>query len=151
MGYKEINAKEVRTIQLNITTDYAIRIVFYLATKNEVVSSKELSENTIITQNMVLKIGRKLQEAGIVKVVSGVQGGFYLGKKPEQIKLLDIINIMESTVKINRCLEADEFCNRKYCDKHITKKCPVRKTYTVIQDTIETQLKGVTLKDLMEE
>ena len=150
MSYKEINVKEVRTIQLNITTDYAIRIVFYLATKNEVVSSKELSENITITQNMVLKIGRKLQEAGIVKVVSGVQGGFYLGKKPEQIKLLDVINVMESTVKINRCLEADEFCSRKYCDKNITKKCPVRKTYTVIQDTIETQLKEVTLKDLIE-
>lgn len=100
---------------------------------------------------MVLKIGRKLQEAEVVKVVSGVQGGFYLNKKPEQIKLLDIINIMESTVKINRCLEADEFCSRKYCDQYITKKCPVRKTYTVIQDTIEAQLKGVTLKDLIEE
>lgn len=141
----------MRKIQLNITTDYAIRIVFYLASKNEVISSKELSENLIITQNMVLKIGRKLQEADVVRVVSGVQGGFYLSKKPEQIKLLDIINIMESTVKINRCLEADEFCSRKYCDKYITKKCPVRKTYKVIQNTIETQLKGVTLKDLIEE
>ena len=32
-------------MQLNITTDYAIRIILYLSTKQKKITSKELSEN----------------------------------------------------------------------------------------------------------
>lgn len=48
------------TMQLNIATDYAIRIVIYMAKQRRIVSSRELSENLKISQPFIYKIMRKL-------------------------------------------------------------------------------------------
>ena len=53
------------TMQLNIATDYAIRIVIYMAKQRRIVSSRELSENLKISQPFIYKIMRKLNHAGI--------------------------------------------------------------------------------------
>ena len=48
-------------MQLNITTDYAIRIILALANRDgEVVSSKDISMTMKIPQKYVLKITRSL-------------------------------------------------------------------------------------------
>ena len=41
------------TMQLNIATDYAIRIVIYMAKQRRIVSSRELSENLKISQPFI--------------------------------------------------------------------------------------------------
>ena len=43
-------------MQLNIATDYAIRIVIYMAKQRRIVSSRELSENLKISQPFIYKI-----------------------------------------------------------------------------------------------
>lgn len=53
-------------MQLNVTTDYAIRIVLYLAIKKEITTSKEIGAAMGIPKNYVLKITHKLVEAGII-------------------------------------------------------------------------------------
>ena len=40
-------------MQLNIATDYAIRIVIYMAKQRRIVSSRELSENLKISQPFI--------------------------------------------------------------------------------------------------
>mgnify|MGYP000604821798 CR=1 FL=1 len=51
-------------MQLNITTDYAIRIILALANRDgEVVSSKDISMTMKIPQKYVLKITRSLVAA----------------------------------------------------------------------------------------
>ena len=105
-------------MQLKITTDYAVRLVLYLAIERRIITSHELSNSLCIPKSMVLKIGRKLSDAEIVDITTGVQGGFSLRKNDTEISLMDIIKTMESTIKINRCLEDDEFCSREavpYC------------------------------------
>ena len=56
--------KRRNTMQLNIATDYAIRIVIYMAKQRRIVSSRELSENLKISQPFIYKIMRKLNHAG---------------------------------------------------------------------------------------
>ena len=43
-------------MHLKISTDYAVRIVLYLAKKRQLVQSKELSEQLHIPQGYVLKV-----------------------------------------------------------------------------------------------
>lgn len=93
-------------MQLNITTDYAIRIVSYLAIRGELVNSETIASVMGIPRGYVLKITKKLVRAGIAARVIGAQGGFLLDKGPEKISLYEIINIMEPTTRLNRCLEA---------------------------------------------
>lgn len=93
---------------------------------------------------MVLKIGKYLNDENIINVTAGVQGGFKLNKPADEIRLLDVIQITEPTMKINRCLEADHYCSRNAADT-----CPVRKTYCTIQKAFENSLRAVTFKDLL--
>lgn len=131
-------------MQLNLTTDYAIRIVLYLAMKGGIASSIEIAENMAIPQNAVLKIMRKLNSAGFTKTHIGIQGGYSLATPAEKITLLSIINTMESTTKLNRCLEDDQFCSR-----FTTESCPVRNFYCLLQRELEEKLSSITVQTLL--
>lgn len=50
-------------MQLNKTTDYAVRILIYLTKNDGVITLKELSENTNVSFNYTRKILRKLAKA----------------------------------------------------------------------------------------
>lgn len=131
-------------MQLKVSTNYAVRIVFYLAMTKKITTSKELSDKLSMPQSTVLKIGKKLSENGIISITTGMQGGFLLRKNPEDITIFDVINLFEPTTKINRCLEED-----KYCDGFATEDCPVRKVYCKIQQRFENDLKSTSIKDLL--
>ena len=75
----------------------------------------------------------------------GKNGGFAVNKPAQQIDLLSIIRIMENTVKINRCLEEDEYCSR-----FATATCPVRSFYCILQDELESKLSSITIKSLLD-
>lgn len=134
----------VKITQLNITTDYAIRILIFLAINNKTTSSQEISENMGIPKSYVLKVIQQLSKAGMTESYSGKNGGVSLLKSPENITLLDILQVMESTTKINRCLEED-----RYCSRFATDNCPVRKFYCVLQEELENKLKEITISSLI--
>ena len=131
-------------MQLNITTDYAIRIVYYLALKEETITASELASVLKIPVNYISKITKKLKAAEIVQACEGIKGGYALMKKPEMISLFDIVSSMEVTMKINRCLEPDGFCSR-----YATDYCNVHKALLNVQKTYEDALKSVTIADLI--
>ncbi|MFR1481658.1 RrF2 family transcriptional regulator [Phascolarctobacterium faecium] len=127
-------------MELNVTTDYAIRTVLYLAIKNELATANEIATAMGIPPSYVLKITRKLVVAGIIKRIVGAKGGFLLAKKQTEI-----INVLEATTKLNRCLEAD-----KYCSRFATENCPVRAFYCELQGLIEKKLKATTIASLLQ-
>lgn len=57
---------------------------------------------------------------------------------------LQIVNIMEKTMKLNRCLEPDRYCSRGAVDT-----CPARRFYANLQEKIEQTLKEMTIYELM--
>lgn len=130
-------------MQLKISTDYAIRIVLYLAMKEEGISLKELSEILKFESQYVIKFSKKLYDKGIVNI-DEMEEHFSLLKSPKEITMFDIINAMENTIKINLCLEED-----KYCSRFATDTCAVRKFYCELQNDIENSLKNKTIYDLL--
>ena len=99
-------------MQLKLTTDYAIRTVVYLATQSGITSVAEIGSKMGISENYLMKVLKALKDAGLVAGYQGKRGGYAISKKPEEISLWDIVEVMEGTTKINRCLEADGFCSR---------------------------------------
>lgn len=132
-------------MQLNITTDYAIRLTLYLSTCDKPTTSSELSSQLVVPQNYVSGIMKKLISSGIAASHPGISGGYFLIKEPHEITMYDIIAVMENTTRINRCLEPD-----RYCSRHATDTCPVRKFYVSLQNNIDENLKTTTLADLIE-
>ena len=97
-----------------------------------------------IPPSYVLKITSKLVVAGIIKRIVGAQGGFLLAKKPTEISLYEIINVLEATTKLNRCLEVG-----RYCSRFATENCPVRAFYCELQSLIEKKLQAMTVASLL--
>ena len=115
-------------MQLKITTDYAVRIVYYLALRKETVTAAQLSE-----------------DANIITACEGIKGGYLLSENPENISLFDIISSTEVTMKINRCLEEDGFCSRNATDY-----CSVHKAFLKVQKIYEDSLRAVRISDMIE-
>ena len=79
-------------MQLTSKTDYAIRIVCYLAAQRQMISTSELSQELSVPSSYIPKITKKLKQAGIIKVCEGTNGGYMLAKQPENISLMEIIS-----------------------------------------------------------
>lgn len=131
-------------MQLKISTDYAIRIVLYLASTQAAATSTEISAQMGIPQTVIATLARPLQEAGILTTQRGLGGGFTLCRKPEDISLHEIINIAEGTTRINRCLEEGNPCNRNGAPS-----CPVHKFYSHIQSYLDEAFKQKTIASLL--
>ena len=87
-------------MQLNQSTDYAIRMILYLAQASQTVPSSKLSAALGISSRYLLQIGARLRDAGMRRVSYGNSGGYVLAKSPGEITLLDIIILMEGNVLI---------------------------------------------------
>ena len=120
---------------MNVTTDYGIRAVLYLAQKNCTVSSNLICKDMKIPHTYMHKIARTLKGAGIIEEVRGSTGGFKLKEEPRNITLLNIIKAFEKTMNINRCLEEDKFCSR-----NATALCAIRGIYLNAQTELYNRL-----------
>ena len=130
-------------MQLNVTTDYAVRTVLYLATKKDYASSTEISKAMGIPHAYVLKLTKTLRDADIISEKRGAKGGFTLKADPDQLTLLDILLKFEKTMIINKCLEKDGHCSR--CAQPY---CNVRKLLVKVQAQVGAAL-SVKISDFL--
>ena len=127
-------------MQLNVTTDYAIRTVMHLASRpGSYVSGKAICADTNIPSNYIHHIAHKLISGGILGSVKGQRGGYYLEKAPDQITLLDIVSIMEGPIRLER--RDDETADDN--------TAALGKYYQKIQQDICESFRGVTIAQIM--
>ena len=131
-------------MQVKLFTDYAIRIVLYVAECNDIVPSIEISRKLNIPQSIVLKIGNKLKHSGILAPLAGIQGGLRLKKRPEDITLMDIVVQFENSTKLSKCLD------EKHADKYGENNRAVRRFYEDLQMTFDEKFRDTTIGTLLE-
>ena len=131
-------------MQLTSTTDYANRIVCYLAAQRQMISTSELSQELSVPSSYIPKITKKLKQAGIIKACEGIKGGYQIAKQPENISLRDVISCTESTMAISRCLEKEGGCSRNYiyC-------CKVHQILLELQNIYNNRLESVKISDII--
>ena len=74
-------------MHITLETDYAIRIVDFMAKNDGRFDAKAISEKTYVPQTFAMKILRKLGNAGIVNSYKGTKGGYELGRSPSELSL----------------------------------------------------------------
>lgn len=94
-------------MQLTKHTDYAFRILIFLASREQkgLTTIQEIAERYQISRNHLMKIVQKLSHAGFVNSIRGNQGGIHLGKAPAEIGLREVIELMEQTLAPVNCHE----------------------------------------------
>lgn len=128
-------------MQINRTTDYALRILICLGKENRTVPSSEIAKSMRISQRYLLSIARGLKDQGYIKVGYGPDGGYSLARPLKMISLYDIIILMEGTVTISRCLIQENHCEEMPCVLH--------DGYFFLQNIIECYLRNLTIDMLV--
>jgi Rrf2 family protein len=102
-------------MQITRAAEYAIRGVLYLSLQPEgaVCLLSEISERQDIPPSFLSKIFQNLARAGYVNSTRGTGGGFTLGKSPDDITLLDIVEAIDGQISLNVCLNAGATCDKK--------------------------------------
>ena len=125
-------------------TDYAFRALINLARRygRDVISTKVLAEEEDISYQFACKILQKLQSAKLVRSSMGPKGGYYLSKPPARVSLLEVIEAVQGRVSLNKCLLADDACDRK-------PNCRVSEKLAELQEYVESFLRDVTLDEFI--
>ncbi len=123
--------------------DYAFRIVRCLAAENGKMGSAQISECAGIPHRFTFKILRKLTHASITSSIRGKGGGYLLAKEPKDITMLDIVEIIDGPVCINKCLEPGYSCTM-----HQETLCQLHHKIAEISEKIRDELRLVTFDSL---
>ncbi len=109
------------TVIFSKKCEYGIQAVLYLAARNDqgLIVSDEIAKNLDIPKEFVSKILQNLTESGIINSRKGRVGGFTLGKSPDQITLLDIVEAIDGLEVFNNCVLGFPECSpEKPCPLH---------------------------------
>ncbi len=107
---------------LSTTAEYALRGMAYLARQPRVgiVLGRDLSREADVPQAYLTKILLVLRNAGLVTSVRGTGGGYRLSKSPEEIHLIDIVELFDGRKTQSPCLmgHSKECSDREPCSAH---------------------------------
>ncbi len=95
---------------LNAETDYAIRIVTYLAETGDKQDAKSISVATAVPLRFCLKILSRLVSYNIVKSFKGSKGGYILARRPEEITLFEVIDKINGGCELIHCQCGEGSC-----------------------------------------
>lgn len=98
-------------MHINLESDYAVRIVQYLAGHDERQDARTIADSTHVSLRFTLKIMRKLVAAGIVKSYKGAHGGYVLARPAGEITLRQVIEAAEGPYRFSRCVDGQYACN----------------------------------------
>jgi len=126
---------------------YGVRAMFELAKNygSYPVSVKAVSQRQEIPLSYLEQILNQLHKAKLVRSVRGPGGGFLLAKKPEDIRIIDIILALEESISPVFCVDDSEKNQCKNVDS-----CVARLLWKKLDRKIREVLEGTTLKDLSE-
>lgn len=141
-------------MQFSIGVEYAFHSLFYMVDlpEHKTVGIKEIARLNGITETYLSKIFAKLRKAGIVRSIAGVNGGYELARKADEISFWDIIEAIEGASYFFQCVEIRKK-NIFVDDPSIfTDKCPclIKVAMQEAEDLMRNQLKTKTLRWLHE-
>lgn len=93
-------------MRLTVHTDYALRMLMYLAVKDDGLATiSEIAARYRISKNHLMKVAHRLGLAGYVATVRGRSGGLRLAKPADAIGLGDIVRLTEPDMALVPCFE----------------------------------------------
>ena len=130
--------------KISTKSQYGLRAMTYLARQKNICPLKEIAKAEGISFDYLEKIISKLEKAGLVKAKKGVQGGYFISKKPSKIKVFEIISALEPNKQLVKCIPYGN--NKITCPRE--KKCLTKSLWKKVYDAVNKTLNSITLLDL---
>jgi Rrf2 family nitric oxide-sensitive transcriptional repressor len=133
-----------QAMRLTVYTDYALRVLMYLAVKEDGLATiDEIAKSYSISRNHLMKVVHQLGVAGYIETVRGRGGGLRLAKPAQAIGLGEVVRHTEPDMAIASCFNpVDAPCAIRQC-------CVLRRALEKARDAFVDVLEGYTLGDLV--
>lgn len=135
-------------MRLSTKGGYGVRAMFDLAQHygEGPIPLKSVAQRQEISEHYLEQLIANLRKAGLVKSIRGAQGGYMLARKPEEIRIGDIIRVLEGPIAPVDCVseEDPESCTR-------AESCIAKGIWEKVRDSITQVLDDITLLDMCEE
>lgn len=131
-------------MRLTVYTDYALRLLMYLAVKDDGLATiAEVAGSYGISKNHLMKVAHQLGMAGYVDTVRGRGGGLRLAKPVAAINLGDVVRHTEPDMALVSCFQPIEApCAIRSC-------CVLRRALARAADAFLGVLDEYSLDDLV--
>jgi len=132
-------------MQLNLSTDIALRTLIYLGQKDGPATIAEVSDAFDIVKTHLMKVVMQLVAAGVVVSERGRNGGIRLARDASEIVVGDVVRLMENNLALLYCMKEDAIDD--CCP--LMPNCRLRKLFFNAQKAFLDTLDGSTLADLL--
>jgi Rrf2 family protein len=133
-------------LQLSKKVEYGLIALRHMAmnSKGQVFTAKEIAAKYDVPYELLAKVLQKLTKAGVIVSTQGMHGGYSLAKKPNELQVSSIINIIEEVKPtIAECYaEGGEDCS-------IFDACTIRKPLGKMQHNLNLLLENTTLEQIV--
>ena len=136
-------------LNLNKKTGYALVAMTHLAglPDGHVASAREVAEKFGIPQSLLMNVMKELSAAGYTESVRGARGGYRLARRPEQITLADLIEVLEGPVRLAECVTGE---SGDVMECRLMDRCPIADPVHRVQRKLNDFLRKVTLAEIAE-
>jgi len=133
------------TVIFSKKCELALQAVLFLSIKKDkiIFSALEVSKELKVPKEFVSKMLQILTASGIIGSKKGKNGGFYLARRPSQIKLIEIVEAVDGLEVFNNCVLGFPDCSSDH-------PCPVHDKWGKIRDEAFKMLSEETLEQLKE-
>ncbi len=132
-------------MQLNVSTDIALRALIYLGKKDAPATIAEIAEASDIAKTHLMKVVMVLVSAGILLSERGRNGGIRLAMDARKISIADIVRLMENNLALVICMKED--ATDDACP--LMPQCRLRTLFFNAQKAFFATLGSATLADLL--
>ena len=130
-------------MKLNLQSDYALRVLIYVGTNGERLSTiGNIADAFDISNAHLMKVVHRLAKEGYLNTVRGKNGGMRLNRRPEAISVGDVVRSIEEDMTIIGCLGEEGFCQ-------IQGPCVLRRALREATNAFLSVLDKYTLADLL--
>lgn len=132
---------------LSKKTKYGLKALSYLAKqeKNTPILISDISESENISKKFLESILLILKKNGILSSKKGKGGGYYLLKKPKEIKISTIIRVLEGPIAMLPCASLNYY--EKCDDCTSEKQCSLNRLMVEVRDSTLKILEHKTLEN----
>jgi len=104
---------------------------------------KDIAQSQQIPLQYLQHLITPLIAAGIVRSIRGARGGVLLAKSPKEIRLSEVIQLLEGSIALVECVNDPEVCSR-------SELCVTRDIWGELKKVMDGVLESTTLQDLVE-
>jgi Rrf2 family protein len=127
-------------LRISREVDLGLLLLVELARSNELVGLKEWAEKRGLPYRYLSKVAVRLKKAGLLKSKEGREGGYSLGKMAKQIKIGEVIEVLEGPIAPVSCMRGMKCACSDYCGH--------KSLMVKLAEVVEKQLGEVSLEDL---